>query len=115
MPPFPGTDGERDAVAAYLAKLGGMVPHLPALGGAPAPGAPGEAYFNENCSPCHGPGADYQIGGRGRTAAQVYGMLGRLPAVNAMMPAFSGSDELRHALADYVAALPAAHAKDGGR
>ena len=115
MPPFPGTDRERDAVAAYLATLGGAVPHLPAPTGATAAGNPGEAYFNENCAPCHGPGADYQIGGHGRTAAQIYEMIGRLPAVNPMMPAFGGSDELRHALAGYVASLPAARAKDGAR
>jgi mono/diheme cytochrome c family protein/cytochrome bd-type quinol oxidase subunit 1 len=115
MPPFPGTDDEREAVAAYLASLGGTVPHVPAAGGGNAAGDPGQAYFNENCSPCHGPGADIQIGGRGRTAAQIYEMIGHLPAVNPMMPAFEGSDELRHALADHVASLPAAQKKEGAR
>ncbi len=48
----------------------------------------------------------------GRTAAQLYEMLGRLPQVNEAMPAFEGSEELRKALADYLAALPAP--KKGG-
>ena len=38
MPPFPGTDAEREAVAVYLARLGGTVPHLPAPAGAAGEG-----------------------------------------------------------------------------
>ena len=118
MPPFPGTEAEREAVAIYLAALGGSAPHLPAAGGV-APGggesSPGQAYFGDNCSPCHGPGADYPIGGRGRTAAQIDEMLGRLPAINPVMPAFEGGDDLRHSLADYVAALPAPPKKGGAK
>jgi mono/diheme cytochrome c family protein len=112
MPPFPGTDAEREEVAVYLARLGGTVPHLPAASGAAA-GDPGAAYFNENCSPCHGPGASFQIGGRGRTAAQIYEMIGHLPAVNPVMPVFDGSDQVRRALANYVASLPPAPGKGG--
>ncbi len=115
MPPFPGTDAERVALAVYLTRLGGAVPHVSADGGARAADSPGRAYFDENCSACHGPGADIQIGGRGRPAAQLYEMIGHLPTVNAAMPAFEGSDELRHALADYVVSLPAAQKKDGAR
>ncbi len=115
MPPFPGTDAEREAVAIYLARLGGTVPHLPAVAGSGGAAGPGQAYFNDNCSPCHGPGADYQIGGRGLTADQVYEMIGHLPTVNPVMPTFEGSDELRHALAEYVASLPAAQKKEGAR
>jgi len=115
MPPFPGTDAEREAVAVYLAKLGGTVPHLPAPAGGEAPSDAGRAYFNENCSPCHGPGADYQIGGRGLTAARGYELLGHLPTVNLVMPTFEGSDALRHSLAEYVASLPAPQKKGGAR
>jgi mono/diheme cytochrome c family protein len=112
MPPFPGNDAERDALAAYLARLGGSPPHLPAAGAVAAGGGAAATYFNENCSACHGDGADFPIGGRGRTAAQLYDMLGRLPQVNEAMPAFEGSEELRKTLADYLAALPAP--KKGG-
>jgi len=115
MPPFAGTEAERDALAAYLARLGGSPPHLPASPGAAGGGSPATVYFDENCSACHGPGADFPLGGRGRTAAQMYEMLGRLPQVNEAMPAFEGSDELRKALADYLAALPPAPKKGGAR
>jgi cytochrome bd-type quinol oxidase subunit 1 len=111
MPPFPGTDAERDALAVYLARLGGSTPHLPAAGS----GSPAAAYFSENCSACHGPGADFQIGGRGRTVTQAYEMLGRLPKVNEAMPAFEGPDDLRRVLAAYLAALPPAPKNSGAR
>jgi mono/diheme cytochrome c family protein len=115
MPPFAGSDAERDALAGYLAGLGGSPPHLPAPPGAASGGSPAAAYFTENCSPCHGEGADFPIGGRGRTAAELYEMLGRLSEVNEAMPAFEGSDELRKALADYLAALPPARQEGGAR
>ncbi|HSK08576.1 MAG TPA: c-type cytochrome, partial [Vicinamibacterales bacterium] len=100
MPPFPGTGEERLALAFYLARVGGAPATLPAAE-APAGGG-AHAYFEENCSPCHGSGADFQIGGRGRTSAEVYEMLGRLPEINEMMPPFEGSDELRKELAEYL-------------
>ncbi len=115
MPPFPGTDAEREAVAVYLARLGGTTPHLPAPGGPASAGDAGRAYFNDTCSPCHGPGADYQIGGRGLTTARVYELLGHLPTVNPVMPTFEGSDALRHSLADYVASLPVSPKTGGAR
>ncbi|RPJ57403.1 MAG: cytochrome c [Acidobacteria bacterium] len=111
MPPFPGTDAEREALAFYLARLGGAPSTLPA---APVTASPAKPYFDEQCSACHGQGADFPIGGRGRTAAQLYEMLGRLPQVNEMMPPFEGPDELRRALADYLASLPAARTATGG-
>ena len=103
MPPFAGTDAEREALAAYLARLGGSTPHLPAAPGGAAGASPAAVYYNENCSVCHGPGADFPIAGRGRSAADLYEMLGRLPAINEMMPPFEGPDELREALADLLA------------
>jgi mono/diheme cytochrome c family protein len=115
MPPFAGSDAERDALAAYLARLGGSSPHLPAPSGAAGGGSAAAAYFNENCSACHGEGTDFPIGGRGRTADRMHEMLGRLPKINEAMPAFEGSDELRRALAEYLAALPPAPKKGDGR
>jgi mono/diheme cytochrome c family protein len=42
-------------------------------------------------------------------------MIGRLPAINEMMPAFEGTEEQRKALADYLAALPGQAPKGGAR
>jgi mono/diheme cytochrome c family protein len=115
MPPFAGSDAERDALSAYLARLGGSQPHLPAPPAAAGGNVTAGRYFDENCSPCHGEGAGFPIGGRGRTSAQTYEMLGRLPKINDAMPAFEGSDELRKVLADYLATLPPAPKKGGAR
>jgi len=100
MPPFAGTDAERRSLAFYLARLGGAPAVLPT---ASAGASPAQTYFDENCAACHGPGADFPIAGRGRSAADLYEMLGRLPAINEMMPPFEGPDELREALADLLA------------
>ncbi len=111
MPPFVGTDDERAAVAAYLAVLGGARP-TDVLGAAAVPAA--GRIFEDNCAGCHGPDGDFQIGGR-RTAPQFYERLGRLPQINDVMPAFPGNDEQRHAMAEYLAALPVRAAKGGAR
>ena len=103
MPPFVGSDSERESLAFYLARLGGAPATLPVPRGQ---GGPGHAYFEEQCSACHGPASEFPIGGRGRTASELYEMLGRLPQINEMMPPFEGPDEVRRALADYLASLP---------
>ncbi len=103
MPPFAGTDQERLALAFYLARLGGTPAELP---GKQAATGPAQAYFDENCSACHGTGADFPIGGRGRTPAELHEMLGRLPEINEVMPPFEGPDDLRQALAEHLAKLP---------
>jgi mono/diheme cytochrome c family protein len=41
-------------------------------------------------------------------------MLGRLPAINEMMPAFSGTDAERTAVAAYLATLGSARARTEG-
>ena len=110
MPPFPGTDAERESLAFYLARLGGAPSTLPARPAA----SPAKAYFDEQCAVCHGPGGEFPISGRGRTPAQLYEMLGRLPEVNEMMPPFEGSDDLRRALSEYLAALPPVRTATGG-
>ncbi|HEY3381012.1 MAG TPA: cytochrome ubiquinol oxidase subunit I [Vicinamibacterales bacterium] len=112
MPPFTGTNAEREALSAYLTRLGGgrLTPRLD------GPSADvGYTYFEANCSACHGSGADFQIGGRGRTVAQYYETLGRLPQVNDVMSAFNGTDDQRRALADYLTTLPAAAGTRGVR
>jgi mono/diheme cytochrome c family protein len=111
MPPFAGTGEERQALAGYLALLGGAAP---ATLSPPAPSADvGKAYYDTNCAACHGPDGLAPLDPKGRKPAEFYDMIGRLPAINEMMPAFEGTDEERRALADHLAALPG-KAPEGG-
>lgn len=115
MPPFVGTDDERQTLAAYLAIMGGanaadLAP--------PEPGASesvGQTYYEANCSACHAPDGLAPFDARGRTADELYEMIGRLPGINEMMPAFEGSDEGRRALAEYMATIRGAMPKGGAR
>jgi mono/diheme cytochrome c family protein len=113
MPPFAGTGEERQMLAAYLALLGGANPS------ALTPPAPsfdiGKAYFESNCAACHGPDGLAPFDHLGRKPAALYEMIGRLPSINAMMPAFDGTDEQRTALSEYLAALPRPAPKGGAR
>lgn len=111
MPPFAGNDQEKAALALYLAKLGGS----PVTLEKPSATSAGQSYFDANCAACHGPGADFPIGARGRTAEQLYEMLGRLQAVNEMMPPFEGTEAERRAVADYLATLQGAANRGGAR
>jgi len=104
MPPFAGNEAERHALAVYLARLGGdagagIETH--------AAGVRGPVLFEDNCAMCHGSDGEWPIAPRvkGRSADEIYELLGRLPQVNAAMPAFEGSDEDRRELAAYLAAL----------
>jgi mono/diheme cytochrome c family protein len=113
MPPFAGTDEERQLLAGYLALLGGAEP---AALGPPSPSADiGKAYYDANCAACHGPDGLAPLDAKGRKPAEFYDMIGRLPAINEMMPAFEGTEEQRKALADYLAALPGQAPKGGAR
>jgi mono/diheme cytochrome c family protein len=98
MPPFVGSVEEKRALAIYLAKLGG---------GAivePKAAADGAAIFEANCAACHGPDSEWAIGPRvqGRSEAELFDILGKLPERNEMMPPFEGTDEERRALAKYL-------------
>ena len=75
----------------------------------------GKAYFEANCAACHGADGLAPFAPKGRKPAEFYGMIGRLPAINEMMPPFEGTDEQRTALADYLALLPAPAAKGGAK
>jgi mono/diheme cytochrome c family protein len=111
MPPFAGTDDERQLLAGHLALLGGAAPS--GLG-PPAPSADiGQAFYDANCAACHGPDGLAPFDAKGRKPADFYEMIGRLPAINEMMPAFEGTEEQRKALADYLATL-ARQAPKGG-
>jgi mono/diheme cytochrome c family protein/cytochrome bd-type quinol oxidase subunit 1 len=106
MPPFAGTEAEKRALAIHLARLGGA----PLAGATEAPpeGA-GRQAFEQHCSPCHGPEAAWPMADRlrGRSASDFYDLIGRLPQVREEMPPFSGSEEERRALAQYLGGLAA--------
>ena len=113
MPPFVGTDRERATLAAYLALVGGASADELLPPETPGGGSGGRTYFETNCSACHAPDGLAPFDARGRTADELYEMIGRLPAINDMMPAFEGSDEERRALADYMATIRGARPKGG--
>jgi mono/diheme cytochrome c family protein len=104
MPPFVGTSAERRALAIHLARLGGD-----AQAGVEPETRPGEGreVFETYCSPCHGPDAQWPISERlrGRGAAELYDLIGRLPQVREEMPPFAGTEDERRALARYLASL----------
>jgi mono/diheme cytochrome c family protein len=117
MPPFAGTAEERRMLAGYLALLGGASPGSlspPSSVGALPSGA-GKAYFEANCAACHGPDGLAPFNNRGRKPAELYERIRRLPSINDMMPAFTGTDEERKALAEYLASLPRPAQKGGAR
>ncbi|MGD8376637.1 MAG: c-type cytochrome [Acidobacteriota bacterium] len=107
MPPFPGSDEERLDLAIYLARLGGD----PRAGMAVETASTdlGRTLYQDYCSICHDPGADWPMAERirGRDADQLFEVLGRLPEINENMPPFEGSDEERRALATYLVTLDA--------
>lgn len=112
MPPFAGTESEKRALAIHLARLGGDA--RAGLETSASPSA-GLAAFEEHCAACHGPEAAWPIGPRlrGRSSAELYDALGRLPQLREEMPPFSGSEEERRALAGYLGDLVASSAGAG--
>ena len=104
MPPFAGTDAEKRALAIHLARLGGDERaglEVPAAAGG------GAEAFEQHCSACHGPESPWPVADRlrGRSAAEFYEMIGRLPQVREEMPPFSGTEDERRALAQYLGGL----------
>ena len=113
MPPFAGTDEDRQVLAGFLALLGGAAPSSLTP---PAPSADiGKTYYDANCAACHGPDGLAPLDPKNRRPAEFYELIGRLPAINEMMPAFEGTEEQRKALADYLAALPGKAPEGGAR
>jgi mono/diheme cytochrome c family protein len=103
MPPFAGTAAEKRALAIHLARLGGDTQK----GLEPPAVAGGAEAFDRYCSACHGPQAPWPVADRlrGRSAAELYEMIGRLPQVREEMPPFSGTEEERRALAQHLGRL----------
>jgi len=116
MPPFVGTVTERQALAGYLATLGGMAP-AQAAGSLSPSGEDGHSLFDANCSMCHGPDGPFPFSNyvsKKRSAEMFYDMLGRLPAINDAMPPLDATEAQRRVLAAYLAQLPELGA-GGGR
>ena len=114
MPPFVGTVEERHALAVYLARLGGATDAQ--LAAATTADDPGRAYFDDNCAMCHGDGGEWPLAARPpQPVAAYYDMLGRLPAINEVMPPFEGDESLRRALAVHLSALGASQPPGGAR
>ena len=104
MPPFHGTDGEKRALAVYLAKLGGGRVDPPKGAAASHSGA---QVFEQHCAMCHGAQGDWPIAPRvsKKSEPEIYAILGELPRRNDMMLPFEGTDDERRALASWLATL----------
>jgi mono/diheme cytochrome c family protein len=105
MPPFSGTAAEKRALAVYLARLGGDAE----AGIEASPVRGGAAVFERQCAACHGENAAWPVAARlhGRTARELYDLIGRLPQVREEMPPFSGTEEEREALAGFLGEVSA--------
>jgi mono/diheme cytochrome c family protein len=103
MPPFVGTQEERRELAVYLAQLGGA--RGATIAAFDAEHAGGARFFEDNCSMCHGLDGDFPFDAKGRSPDTLYGMIGRLPAINDAMPPLEATDVERRALAEYLATL----------
>ncbi|HSD67115.1 MAG TPA: c-type cytochrome [Vicinamibacteria bacterium] len=106
MPPFAGTEAEKRALAIHLARLGGD--DLAGLE-TPSTAGGGAAVFEQHCAACHGPDSQWPISSRlrGRSAGEIYELIGRLPQVREEMPPFAGTEEERRGLARYLGGLAA--------
>jgi mono/diheme cytochrome c family protein len=108
MPPFAGTAVERHALAVHLARLGGNA----SAGSEEVSASGGKAVFDGHCSACHGSEGAWPLQPRlkGRSASQLFELIGRLSQVRPEMPPFTGSETERRALADYLGGLSASAA-----
>jgi mono/diheme cytochrome c family protein len=110
MPPFAGTDAEKRALAIHLARLGGD--ERAGLETPPAT-AGGADVFERHCAACHSPDSPWPIRDRlrGRSAGELYELIGRLAEVREEMPPFAGSEDERRALAQHLGGPAAAEAR----
>lgn len=96
MQPFSGTEAERSLLSGYLLSPGGEAPA--------ATEADGPAVFDKHCSSCHGVD-DLTERTRAWDRQLIYTNLGRLPELVEAMPPFTGSEQERQTLADYLDSL----------
>jgi mono/diheme cytochrome c family protein len=111
MPPFAGTPDERHALAVHLALRGGT--DVGSIARDSAGDDAGRTFFDDNCSMCHGPDAQFPMNAKGpRTAEEYHDLLGQLPRINEVMPPFPGDEAQRQAVASHLASLTAGNAKE---
>ena len=107
MPPFAGTDAERDALATYLDTV-----HPVKENGA----VDGQTVFDRNCSVCHrfksGEAIFPGLPDDSKAAAD---LLKDMPAIFPRMPDLKLTDDERIALVQWIAARRHATANTGGR
>jgi mono/diheme cytochrome c family protein len=96
MPPFAGTDTERDALSAYLATLYQ----------AGAPPSDGQRLFQQNCATCHeaAPGDSAIVTIRALDAQTASDSLSSLPALFVRMPDLRLSEQQRIILVQWIKA-----------
>jgi mono/diheme cytochrome c family protein len=103
MPPFAGTELESRALAVYIA--GGLqgkdVREPQQVAGTAEKGA---TLFEEHCSSCHTV-EDLAGSWSGVAKDEIVGMLKTLDEISEEMQPFSGSDEEREALADFLESI----------
>lgn len=96
MPPFAGTDAERDALAAYL---GTLQPGKPATAGP----ANGKAVYEQNCGMCHQVRHDdHLFANLPRDPQTAADALKDLPGLFPVMPDLKLPEEERRALVQWV-------------
>jgi mono/diheme cytochrome c family protein len=99
MPPFAGTEEEKEALAHFIISL--APGHVP---GAPSPGLSGEAVFDQYCSTCHQKEPDDPMFAKfGNLEEQtIYYLISKLDSLNPEIPPFEGTDQERQALAEWI-------------
>ena len=100
MPPFAGTDEEKDALAAFLATL------APVAEAGPAAKAEisGEAVFQQYCSDCHeaAPEDPLFVKMHQYDVSKIAYLITRLDSLVEDMPPYEGTDAEREALAKWI-------------
>lgn len=101
MPPFAGTDEERETLAAYLTTLAPVAPEDVEVTDIDISG---EVVFEANCADCHEYAAsDTMFVSMGKyDFSEVSYLITRLDSLSEEMPPFEGSDAEREALARWI-------------
>lgn len=102
MPPFAGTAAEKISLAGFLASLNEPTSQAKLTG-------EGQRIFEEKCLFCHGVQANWPMDqiAAGKTAAEFFEAIGRLPEINPIMPPFEGGEEKRRVVSQYLEGLVA--------
>jgi len=101
MPPFAGTEGEREALAAYLSS---EAPVSPEEGEMAETEFTGESEFQEYCSVCHQyASTDTLFVSMGKhDLSRISYLITRLDSLNENMPPFEGTEAGRDTLARWI-------------